>query len=94
MVCNANSGFPIEIVQKKGKKMSRNRRKKYEAGLQKSDAKDIEMPAQAGGSKLYEENGRVFCAKPGMPIECRRDGDDTQPKVSPPNHARHNYPSA
>jgi hypothetical protein len=94
MVCNAKSEFSIEIVLKKGKKMSRNQRKKYDAGSQKSGTKGIEMPVHAGGSKLYEEDGWVFRVKPGVPIECRRDGDDTQPEVSPPNHARHNYPSA
>lgn len=66
--------------------MPRNRRKKYGAGLQKSDA-------PAGGSKLSAEDRRVFREKPGLPIEGRRDEVDTRPEV-PPHHARHNYPSS
>ena len=57
--------------------MAPNRRKKYDAGSQKSDAKGIEVSDHAGGSKLYVEDGWIFRVKLGLPIEYRRDGDDT-----------------
>jgi hypothetical protein len=51
------------------------------------------MADQAVSAERDEEDGWVFRVKTGVPIEYRRDGDDTQPEVSPPHHPRHNYPS-
>jgi hypothetical protein len=87
IVCKIKKVLSIEIIEKKGRNMPRNRRKKYDAGLQKSDA-------HAGGSKLSAEDRWVFREKPGLPIEGRRDEVDTRTEVSPPHHARHNYPSS
>ena len=54
----------------------------------------LQMPAHAGGSKLYVGDSWVFRVKPELPIESRRDEDDPQPEISPPNRPRHNYPSS
>jgi hypothetical protein len=94
MVCRTNGELSIEIVLNVETNMSRNPRKKYVGGSPNSDDKGPKMAADTGGLKLSEKDSWAIRAEPAARIKGRRYGHDPQPEVSPPNHARHNYPSA
>jgi hypothetical protein len=52
---------------------------------------DTDIPS---GTKLFAEDGWIFSQQPGKGVECLRRYDESMlSMLSPPNEARHNYPS-